>query len=67
MRVEKEEVRVLECTLVTLQTKGREKGGKATEMVCCIVNREFANNVFDARIYFPLRYTSLISVCDVIS
>ena len=30
-------------------------------------NREFANNVFDARIYFPLRYTSLISVCDVIS
>ena len=29
--------------------------------------REFANNVFDARIYFPLRYTSLISVCDVIS
>ena len=31
------------------------------------VNREFANNVFHARIYFPLRYTSLISVCDVIS
>ena len=28
--------------------------------------REFANNVFDARIYYPLRYTSLISVCDVI-
>ena len=31
------------------------------------VIREFANNVFHARIYFPLRYTSLISVCDVIS
>ena len=31
------------------------------------ISREFANNVFDARIYFPLRYTSLISVCDVIS
>ena len=29
--------------------------------------REFANNVFDTRIYFPLCYTSLISVCDVIS
>ena len=27
---------------------------------------EFAN-VFDARFYFPLCYTSLISVCDVIS
>ena len=29
--------------------------------------REFANNVFDARIYLSLCYTSLISVCDVIS
>ena len=28
--------------------------------------REFANNVFDARIYLPLHYTSLISVCDII-
>ena len=31
------------------------------------LNREFANSVFHVRIYFPLRYTSLISVCDVIS
>ena len=30
-------------------------------------NREFANNIFDVRMYFPLRYMSLISMCDIIS
>ena len=39
----------------------------AGDKIHWLSSREFANNVFEARICFPLRYMSVISVLNVIS